>query len=92
MTFSPFEILMLLCFGAAWPLSIYKSYRSRQTAGKSLPFLVVVLIGYAVGILHKAIFHFDLVICFYAMNAAMVSIDILLFLRNRRLTACPRKP
>ena len=23
---SIFEVLMLLCFGAAWPFSIYKSY------------------------------------------------------------------
>jgi hypothetical protein len=80
---SAFEILMLVCFGAAWPVSIYKSLRTRQVAGKSLPFLVIILIGYAAGILHKLLFRFDLVIFLYALNAVMVSVDIGLYLRNR---------
>ena len=50
---SIFEIIMLICFGAAWPLSIYKSYTSRSTEGKSVSFLIVILIGYVAGILHK---------------------------------------
>ena len=33
--------------------------------------------------LHKLIYHFDLVIYLYALNALMVSIDIILYLRNR---------
>jgi uncharacterized membrane protein YbjE (DUF340 family) len=80
---SVFEIAMLVCFGAAWPVSIYKSLKSRQVAGKSLPFLVIVLVGYAAGVLHKLIFHYDLVIFLYVLNALMVTIDIVLYLRNR---------
>ena len=80
---SVFEITMLVCFGAAWPVSIYKSLKTRAVAGKSLFFLVIVLVGYGAGILHKLIFHFDLVIYLYALNAVMVSIDIVLYLRNR---------
>jgi hypothetical protein len=80
---SPFEIVMLVCFGAAWPVSIYKSLKTRQVAGKSLPFLVIILVGYMAGILHKILFRFDLVIYLYALNALMVSIDILVYLRNR---------
>jgi hypothetical protein len=34
---SVFEIAMLVCFGAAWPVSIYKSLKTRAVAGKSLP-------------------------------------------------------
>ena len=82
---SAFEILMLLCFGAAWPLSIYKSFTSRQNAGKSLWFLCVILIGYAAGILHKLLYSFDRVIYLYILNALMVLADIALYLRNRRL-------
>ncbi|HTO20988.1 MAG TPA: hypothetical protein VMQ10_00785, partial [Spirochaetia bacterium] len=35
------------------------------------------------GILHKLIFHYDLVIFLYGLNALMVGIDIMLYLRNR---------
>jgi len=80
---SVFEIVMLVCFGAAWPVSIYKSVKTRQVAGKSLPFLVIIVVGYIAGILHKIFFHFDLVIYLYILNAVMVSIDIALYLRNR---------
>ena len=40
------EITMLICFGAAWPISIYKSWTSRSSRGKSLLFLVVIIVGY----------------------------------------------
>ncbi len=82
---SIFEIIMLVCFGAAWPFSIYKSWKTRQVAGKSLPFLLVIVLGYVAGILHKLVYHFDLVIYLYALNALMVSLDIILYLRNRLL-------
>jgi hypothetical protein len=80
---SVFEIAMLVCFGAAWPVSIYKSLKTRAVAGKSLIFLIIVLVGYMAGVLHKLIFHYDLVIFLYALNALMVSVDIVLYLRNR---------
>ena len=77
---------MLICFGLAWPFSIYKSYKSRENAGKSILFLCVVFVGYIAGIVHKLIFSFDIVICLYALNALMVSIDITLYYRNKQLT------
>jgi hypothetical protein len=80
---SVFEITMLVCFGAAWPVSIYKSLKSRQVAGKSLPFLIIVLVGYGAGVLHKLLYHYDAVIFLYLLNALMVAFDILLYLRNR---------
>jgi hypothetical protein len=80
---SVFEIAMLVCFGAAWPVSIYKSLKTRAVAGKSLFFLIIVLVGYVAGVLHKLIFHYDLVIFLYLLNAVMVSLDIVLYLRNR---------
>ena len=80
---SVFEITMLVCFGAAWPVSIYKSLRTRAVAGKSLFFLLIVFVGYVAGILHKIVFRYDLVIFLYALNALMVGIDIVLYLRNR---------
>jgi hypothetical protein len=80
---SVFEIIMLVCFGAAWPFSIYKSARTRQVQGKSLLFLVIVLVGYVAGVLHKLLYHYDWVVFLYALNGTMVSIDISLYVRNR---------
>ncbi len=82
---SVFEILMLVCFGAAWPLSIYKSYTSRKNTGKSLGFLFVIIAGYVAGILHKIVYSFDAVIFLYILNFIMVSTDICLFFRNKGL-------
>jgi hypothetical protein len=82
---SVFEIIMLVCFGAAWPFSIYRSYRSKSTSGKSVIFLAIILVGYISGLVHKMIFNFDMVIILYGINAVMVSIDIFLYFRNRRL-------
>ena len=79
---SIFEVVMLVCFGAAWPVSICKSYRSRTTAGKSVVFLVIVEIGYIAGICFKLTGTLDYVIALYALNAGMVLIDIGLYRRN----------
>jgi hypothetical protein len=80
---SIFEILMLVCFGAAWPFSIYRSLTSRSVAGKSVVFLIVVLVGYAAGVLHKLLYRYDYVIFLYALNGCMVLTDIVLYFRNR---------
>lgn len=82
---SVFEISMLLCFGFAWPFSIFKSWRSRSTKGKSVVFLFVVLAGYIAGIIHKALYSLDPVIVFYGINFLLVSADIAIFYRNRAL-------
>ena len=79
---SVFEISMLICFGISWPFSIYKSYTSRSTKGKSLVFLYVIAAGYVAGILHKIFYHFDGVIVFYLINLLLVIADIALFYRN----------
>ncbi|MEC4676821.1 MAG: hypothetical protein VST72_07895 [Nitrospirota bacterium] len=82
---SVFEAIMLICFGAAWPVSIYKSYVSRTTAGKSVIFLYVIFTGYISGLIHKLVYNPDIVIYLYAINGLLVFTDILLYHRNRRL-------
>jgi hypothetical protein len=82
---SIFEIIMLLCFGFAWPLSIYRSYQSRTTKGKSLFFLVIIVVGYISGICNKIINNLDFVVYLYVLNALMVSIDIGLWFRNYKI-------
>ena len=82
---SIFEIIMLLCFGAAWPVSIYKSYTSRTTAGKSVVFLFIVLLGYMAGIIHKILYKPDIVTSLYIVNGFMVLIDITIYYRNKSI-------
>jgi len=86
MTFSIYEAIMLLCFGAAWPLSIVKSWRSRSSKGKSVFFLFVILAGYIAGILNKTTsgLYRDPVLILYVLNTLMVTADIALYFRNRR--------
>ncbi|QNU67923.1 hypothetical protein EHE19_005610 [Ruminiclostridium herbifermentans] len=81
---SIFEALMLICFGAAWPIQLYKSYTSRRTAGKSVVFSYVVIFGYLAGITHKILYSRDIVLGLYILNLIMVSIDMGLYYRNKR--------
>jgi hypothetical protein len=81
---SPFEIIMLLCFGVAWPFSIWKSWKTGRSEGKSRRFLVIVLFGYVAGILHKIFYKLDGVIVLYVLNMVMVGIDLALYYRNVR--------
>lgn len=77
---SIFEAIMMVCFGASWPLAIIKTYKSKNPAGKSIPFLVMIEIGYLSGILHKIFGECDWVITLYILNFIMVAADIVLTL------------
>ena len=82
-----FEIIMIVCFGFSWPMNVIKSYRSRTTKGKSLPFLLLIITGYVFGIIGKLVggnFKWY-VLFFYVLNLAMVSVDLMLYVRNYRL-------
>lgn len=81
-----FEAIMVICFGLSWPLSVYKSWKSRTAKGKSLFFEVFICIGYAVGIAGKLLIgNITYVFVFYLLNIVMVGIDIVLYIRNRKL-------
>ena len=81
------EILMVVSFGASWPMNVMKSYKARTTKGKSLGFLVLIFIGYICGIISKLTadsYHWY-VLFFYVLNMCMVGLDLLLYVRNYRL-------
>jgi hypothetical protein len=87
------EIVMVVSFGASWPLNVMKSWKSRTTKGKSLPFLCLILFGYVAGITSKLVNEAYManfaskwyVLFFYVLNLVMVSADLCLYFRNRRL-------
>jgi hypothetical protein len=93
-----FESIMLICFGFAWPISIYKSFVSKKTAGKSLLFLIILQIGYMAGIFFKLTEYqanlkinpdetISINLYLYILNFLMITVDELLFLRNRKMEA-----
>lgn len=89
------EIGMILAFGASWPMNVLKSYRARTAKGKSLAFCLLIFFGYICGIASKftneaymaAFSEKWYVLFFYFLNIFMVTLDILLYFRNKRLDA-----
>ena len=83
-----FEVLMLVCFGISWPFNISKSWKSRTARGKSILFEVCVAVGYCCGIAGKFIAgNVTYVLVVYVLDLLMVSIDLILTLRNKALDA-----
>ncbi|MFZ2657529.1 MAG: hypothetical protein WAX69_21520 [Victivallales bacterium] len=78
-----FEALMLICFGAAWPFSIWRLWKTKVSRGKSMYFLGIVLLGYLAGIIHKHLNCHDYVIYLYVFNAVLVAADMTLTLKYR---------
>ena len=81
---SVFELGMLICFGVSWPINVLKSYRMKTAKGKSLPFLIAIVVGYLLGITHKLLYSRDIVLAIYIINLCMVSADLVLYFINRR--------
>lgn len=78
------ETGMLIAFGFAWPINLYNSIKAKSAKGKSLFFLLVILLGYVFGISAKIIGNqITYVLIFYLLNFAMVSTDVLLYFRNK---------
>jgi uncharacterized membrane protein len=81
-----FELIMVLCFGVSWPVSIAKSWRCRTANGKSPVFLVFIIIGYFSGIVWKLLSgNLTYVFWFSVLNLLMVTADLCLYFRNARL-------
>ena len=87
------EIIMIVSFGASWPMNVIKSYKARTTKGKSLAFLCLIFFGYIAGIASKlvnpaymdAIAQKWYVLFFYVLNFIMVGADLVLYFRNKKL-------
>lgn len=85
-----FEIIMLISFGASWPINVLKSYRARTTKGKSILFLLFIFLGYIAGIVSKLLTPSYMmsigekwyVLFFYFLNLLMVGMDIVMYVRN----------
>lgn len=80
-----FESLMLICFGISWPISVWKSYTSRSTKGKSVIFTSAIILGYIAGICGKiAGGNINYVLALYILNLCFVSVDFALYFINKK--------
>ena len=87
------EVLMIISFGVSWPLNVMKSYRARTAKGKSISFLLLIIFGYICGITSKFLNDAYMaqisekwyVLFFYFLNLVMVTIDLALYFRNKRI-------
>ena len=93
------EIIMIVSFGASWPMNVMKSYKARTTKGKSLAFLCLILFGYVAGIASKFM-NADYmanfaskwyVLFFYVLNFVMVFTDFCIYFRNKKLDKLAEK-
>ena len=87
------ETIMIVSFGASWPLNVMKSYKARTAKGKSPAFLCLILFGYIAGIISKLVNQNYManfaqkwyVLVFYVLNFIMVGADLIMYVRNYRL-------
>ena len=83
---SIFESVMLICFGLSWPLNVIKAYKARTATGTSLPFILLIIIGYVAGITAKVITgQINYVLIVYLLNLLIVSLNIVVYIRNMTL-------
>ena len=82
---SVFELGMLICFGVSWPISVWKSYTSGSTKGKSVIFTSAIILGYLAGICGKILGgNINYVLMLYVLNLCFVSVDFALYFINRK--------
>lgn len=80
------EAGMLVCFGFSWPLNVVKAYRAKTAKGTSLAFIILIITGYIAGISAKIINNqFNYVLGVYFLNLAIVSANVFVYIRNKRL-------
>jgi hypothetical protein len=84
------EAAMLGAFSISWYCSIWKMLRTRQAAGKSLGFVLLICFGYVFGIASKLTVYWDTgiwsaVILLYVSNLLVTGFDAYLVMRFGRL-------
>ena len=80
---SVFETIMLVCFGLSWPINAIKAYKARTAKATSLPFILLIFVGYIAGISAKLVSgQIDYVFIVYLINIVMVFLNLAMYFRN----------
>ena len=86
MIYGIFEIGMLLCFAAAWPFNIVRAWRARTAVGTSPWFMLVIELGYILGMINKVINDdVNYVFAFYVLDFVLVLIGLTIYARNKAI-------
>ena len=79
------ETVMLVCFGLSWPVNVWKNIKARTAENMSLPFILLICVGYIAGICAKVLTgNVNCVLAVYVINLAVVSVNIVVYAVNRR--------
>ncbi len=80
-----FETLMIISFGASWPMNLINSIKSKTSKGKSISFYYLIFFGYVAGIISKIIADKFLTLpsIFYVLNLIMVGACIIAYYYNK---------
>ena len=80
------EAIMLICFGLSWPINTMKAYKARSAKNMSLPFILMIILGYIAGISAKLLMNqTNYVLVVYFINLVVVSLNLLVYFRNKKL-------
>lgn len=83
------EATMIILFGISWPFNLFKSIKTKSAKGKSLPFLVLIDLGYIAGITSKFVsetFVWETdwwIFMIYIINFAFVTADLIVYFINK---------
>lgn len=78
------ETVMLVCFGASWPISVIKNIKSRTAKNMSLQFILLIITGYIAGITAKILNgQINYVLIVYLVNLLFVSVNLGVYFVNK---------
>ena len=76
------EIIMLVCFGLSWPMSLVKNIKAKTAKTMSLSFTLLIIGGYITAkILSNQV---NFVLIAYLLNLAIVSMNVVVYFINKR--------
>ena len=82
------EATMLICFGASWPISVYKNYKAGTAKSMSLQFILLIILGYIAGIAAKIMNgQINYVLAVYIVNLIFVSLNLGVYFLNKHKDA-----
>ena len=80
------EAFMLVCFSLSWRINVMKAIKARSAKSMSLPFILLIISGYIAGIGAKLLSHqINYVLVVYFVNLAIVTVNLIVYFRNRQL-------
>lgn len=80
------EAIMVISFGISWPISIFKTLKTKSHVGKSPLFIGLIVFGYICGIIGKILSDaINYVFIFYCINLCTTTFDLCLhfYYRNK---------